>query len=47
MVEHSHDFMNSVCTKIVHMHLGRLWYYDGNYDQFVIARSEKRVRFEL
>ena len=41
MVSHSQDFMNNVCTKIVHMHLGKLQYYEGNYDQFVITRSEK------
>ncbi|CCW64685.1 unnamed protein product [Phytomonas sp. EM1] len=41
MVSHSQDFMNNVCTKICHMHLKRLTYYDGNYDQYCITRLEK------
>eukprot|EP00331_Platyophrya_macrostoma_P003334 CAMPEP_0176419008 /NCGR_PEP_ID=MMETSP0127-20121128/7801_1 /TAXON_ID=938130 /ORGANISM="Platyophrya macrostoma, Strain WH" /LENGTH=605 /DNA_ID=CAMNT_0017799423 /DNA_START=27 /DNA_END=1844 /DNA_ORIENTATION=+ len=41
MVSHSQDFMNNVCTKICHMHLGKLCSYDGNYDQFCITRAEK------
>ena len=41
MVSHSQDFMNTVCTNIVHMHRGKLFYYDGNYDQYCITRSEK------
>ncbi|EPY27249.1 ATP-binding protein cassette, sub-family F, member 2 [Angomonas deanei] len=41
MVSHSQDFMNNVCTKICHMHLKELRYYDGNYDQFCITREEK------
>lgn len=34
--------MNNVCTKICHMHLKQLNYYDGNYDQFCITRMEKQ-----
>lgn len=41
MVSHSQDFMNNVCTKICHMHIKQLQFYDGNYDQFCITRSEK------
>lgn len=41
MVSHSQDFMNNVCTKICHMHLKQLRYYDGNYDQYMITRMEK------
>ena len=41
MVSHSQDFMNGVCTKIAHMQRGRLNYYDGNYDQYCVTRSEK------
>jgi ATP-binding cassette, subfamily F, member 2 len=41
MVSHSQDFMNTVCTKICHMHLGKMRFYDGNYDQFCITRAEK------
>lgn len=41
MVSHSQDFMNNVCTKVAHMALGKLTYYDGNYDQYCITRAEK------
>ncbi|EPY37291.1 ATP-binding protein cassette, sub-family F, member 2 [Strigomonas culicis] len=41
MVSHSQDFMNNVCTKICHMHIKQLQFYDGNYDQFCVTRSEK------
>jgi ATP-binding cassette, subfamily F, member 2 len=41
MVSHSQDFMNSLCTHILHMHRGRLILYDGNYDMHCITRAEK------
>jgi len=41
MVSHSQDFMNSVCTHIIHMTRGKLIYYTGNYDQYIITRMEK------
>eukprot|EP01064_Diplonema_japonicum_P009589 TRINITY_DN17061_c0_g1_i1.p1 TRINITY_DN17061_c0_g1~~TRINITY_DN17061_c0_g1_i1.p1 ORF type:complete len:740 (+),score=141.86 TRINITY_DN17061_c0_g1_i1:43-2220(+) len=41
MVSHSQDFMNSICTNIIHMRNGRLNYYTGNYDQYCITRDEK------
>ena len=40
MVSHSQDFMNSVCTHIVHLKNKSLTYYGGNYDTFVQTRSE-------
>ena len=40
MVSHSQDFMNEVCTNIVDMRRGRMVYYEGNYDQYCITRSE-------
>lgn len=41
MVSHSQDFMNSVCTNIIHMTRGKLLYFEGNYDQYCITRAEK------
>eukprot|EP01065_Artemidia_motanka_P025217 TRINITY_DN3015_c0_g2_i1.p2 TRINITY_DN3015_c0_g2~~TRINITY_DN3015_c0_g2_i1.p2 ORF type:complete len:763 (+),score=291.23 TRINITY_DN3015_c0_g2_i1:86-2374(+) len=41
MVSHSQDFMNNICTHIIHMSRGRLMYYAGNYDQYVITKMEK------
>ena len=38
MVSHSQDFMNSVCSHIVHLSKKRLIYYSGNYDSFIQTR---------
>ena len=42
LVSHSQDFLNNVCTHMVHF-TGRkkLVYYDGNYDQFIKTKREK------
>jgi ATP-binding cassette subfamily F protein 2 len=41
LVSHSQDFLNSVCTNIIHFHCAKLKSYSGNYDAYV------RTRFEL
>lgn len=46
MVSHSQDFMNNVCTHIVHHSKKRLTYYSGNYDSFVKTREEKEEEQE-
>ncbi|XP_014282613.1 ATP-binding cassette sub-family F member 2 [Halyomorpha halys] len=40
LISHSQDFLNGVCTNIVHLHKRRLKYYTGNYDAFVRTRLE-------
>lgn len=40
MVSHSQDFLNNVCTHVVHLHSKKLTYYTGNYDMFVQTRAE-------
>eukprot|EP00914_Ancora_sagittata_P008703 GHVO01016869.1.p1 GENE.GHVO01016869.1~~GHVO01016869.1.p1 ORF type:complete len:572 (+),score=74.79 GHVO01016869.1:119-1834(+) len=40
IVSHSQDFLNSVCTNIMHMTLKKLTYYGGNYDSFNQTREE-------
>uniref|UniRef100_A0A8C4Q9C8 ATP-binding cassette sub-family F member 2 n=1 Tax=Eptatretus burgeri TaxID=7764 RepID=A0A8C4Q9C8_EPTBU len=40
LVSHSQDFLNGVCTNIVHMQNRKLKYYTGNYDQYVKTRLE-------
>jgi ATP-binding cassette subfamily F protein 2 len=40
IVSHSQDFMNSVCTNIIHLFKRKLVYYGGNYDSFVKTRLE-------
>ncbi|XP_031112474.1 ABC transporter F family member 1 [Ipomoea triloba] len=40
VVSHSQDFLNGVCTNIIHMQSKKLKMYTGNYDQYVQTRSE-------
>merc|ERR1712110_1120601 len=40
IISHSQDFMNGVCTQIMHLHKQRLEYYGGNYDAFIRTRAE-------
>ena len=40
LVSHSQDFMNGVCTNIIHMHQKQLKPYGGNYDTYVRTRAE-------
>lgn len=46
VVSHSQDFLNGVCTHIVHHTRRQLTYYSGNYDSFVRTRSEKEEEQE-
>jgi len=41
IVSHSQDFLNGVCTQIMHMDLRKLKIYGGNYDQFIKTRAEQ------
>jgi len=43
IISHSQDFLNGVCTDIIHMQRGKLNYYTGDYDTFVRARAEKEA----
>merc|ERR1712165_465916 len=40
IISHSQDFMNGVCTQVIHLNKQRLDYYGGNYDAFVRTRAE-------
>ena len=40
IISHSQDFMNGVCTQIMHLNKQRLEYYGGNYDAFIRTRAE-------
>eukprot|EP00080_Pristionchus_pacificus_P010104 PDM70124.1 abcf-2 [Pristionchus pacificus] len=52
IVSHSQDFMNGVCTNVIHLFQKKLVYYGGNYDSFVKTRLEllenqmKRYKWE-
>lgn len=40
LISHSQDFLNGVCTNIIHLTKKRLKYYTGNYEAFVRTRME-------
>lgn len=40
MVSHSQDFLNGVCTNIIHMQGKTLKTYTGNYDVYMKTRAE-------
>lgn len=40
IISHSQDFMNGVCTNVIHLNENKLKYYTGNYDAFVKTREE-------
>ena len=40
IISHSQDFMNGVCSQVIHLDLQKLNYYGGNYDAFVRTRAE-------
>jgi len=41
LISHSQDFLNGVCTNIIHLNSRKLTVYGGNYDQYVQTRAEK------
>ncbi|KAJ1638265.1 P-loop containing nucleoside triphosphate hydrolase protein, partial [Pavlovales sp. CCMP2436] len=44
VISHSQDFLNGVCTNIMHLTVsGKLQYYGGNYETFVRTREELEV----
>merc|ERR1719468_1060345 len=40
IISHSQDFLNGVCTQIMHLDQRRLQYFGGNYDIFIRTRLE-------
>ncbi|KAJ7552017.1 hypothetical protein O6H91_06G038500 [Diphasiastrum complanatum] len=40
VISHSQDFLNGVCTNIIHMQNKKLKFFTGNYDQYVQTRAE-------
>lgn len=41
MISHSQDFLNGVCTNIIHLQNKKLRYYGGNYDTYIQTRGEQ------
>lgn len=40
IISHSQDFLNGICTNIIHLTGKSLKYYTGNYEMFIKTRSE-------
>lgn len=40
IISHSQDFLNGVCTNIIHINKKLLDYYNGNFDTYVQTRAE-------
>merc|ERR1711994_490872 len=40
IISHSQDFLNGVCTNIIHLDQKTLKYYGGNYDTFIKTKQE-------
>jgi len=40
VISHSQDFLNGVCTNIIHLQKKELFYYSGNYDTYIQTRFE-------
>jgi len=43
LVSHSQDFLNGVCTNIIHLRFGQLTVYGGNYDAFIRTKAENEA----
>jgi len=41
LISHSQDFLNGVCTNMMHLQNKQLKYYGGNYDQYIRTRGEQ------
>jgi ATP-binding cassette subfamily F protein 2 len=43
MVSHSQDFLNNVCTNIIHLTQQKFVYYGGNYNAFVRTKGDVEI----
>jgi len=43
LISHSQDFLDGVCTNIMHLRQAKLTYYAGNYSTYIKTRQEKEV----
>ncbi|CAK8541973.1 unnamed protein product [Lathyrus sativus] len=42
VVSHDRDFLNTVCSEIIHLHDLKLHFYRGNFDDFEIGYEQRR-----
>lgn len=43
IISHSQEFLNGVCTNMMHLRQQKLFYYGGNYDAFVTTKRDQEV----
>lgn len=43
VVSHSQDFLNNICTNIIHLRQQKLTYYGGNYNAFVKTKQDVEI----
>lgn len=43
LISHSQDFLNGVCTNIMHLQQKQLVYYGGNYNTFIKTKEENEA----
>lgn len=46
IISHNADFLNNICTHILHVHKRKLDCYKGNYDQFKHMEYQKQIQYE-
>ncbi|CAI5709541.1 unnamed protein product [Hyaloperonospora brassicae] len=46
VVSHDADFLNSVCTEVLHLESKKIVHYKGNYDMFREMEKQKRKQME-
>nr|CCA23226.1 ATPbinding cassette subfamily F member 1 putative [Albugo laibachii Nc14] len=46
VVSHDADFLNSICTEVLHLENRKIAHYKGNYDQFREMELQKRKQME-
>lgn len=44
IISHDRDLLNALCTRIVEVRDSKLYFYDGNYDDYVQIREENLAR---
>ncbi|HEY5560488.1 MAG TPA: ABC-F family ATP-binding cassette domain-containing protein [Clostridiaceae bacterium] len=44
LISHDRRFLDSICNKILHIELGKVQLYDGNYTEYSLLRKEEEER---
>lgn len=46
VVSHDREFLDHICTDVLHLHHEKLDSYKGNYSQFIVTKEERRKHYE-